>query len=330
MTTTTQTTELSLSHEETETVEPMELTMRLDSAPATNCFKPSQQTNTCPIDVTHSVGEYHTEASGKDDSRQLSKKRRGPDFRCPYFAANPETCQDAKCKSWHNPCIAAVTRHALRDSNKNDATGRQSRAIKSLSHRKLSAEDRWKHYYGIHGGTDAHGQSQPYWPKSAKGDKTSLQTGQHVPDAEFLSLSSKAELAAVLRRSTGTPLTDSRNHIHRNDCDTFAAASQSGCQSLDIRSSDDFSQALLELIARKEARDDAIDTAIEEKGAKKMAALRSEIAQEKLAEKSKNQNEFVAGLKKIIMHSQSGNMPFSATAGSYYQQVDKARSENGI
>jgi len=116
----------------------------------------------------HNASVYGMGDTVEDESRQQSKKRRGSNFRCPYYAANPETCQEAKCKSWHNPYIAAVTRHALRDSNKNDATGMQSKAIKSLSHRKLSAEDRWKRYYEIHGGVDAHEHSQPYWPQSSR------------------------------------------------------------------------------------------------------------------------------------------------------------------
>ncbi|KIW87571.1 uncharacterized protein Z519_11896 [Cladophialophora bantiana CBS 173.52] len=314
MTLTTET-EISLSHEGPATVEPTEPAAGFVSAFVTDALKFPKRMSADSIDAMRGASEYGMEGSGKDGNRQMSKRRRGPEFRCPYFAANPETCQDAKCQSWHNPCIAAVTRHALRDSNKNDATGSQSRAIKSLSHRKLSAEDRWKHYYEIHGGVDAYEQRQPYWQQPVKGDRPNLQTGQPAPSAGFSFLSRKAEHVTVPLHPRNPPLPD----FDREECN-----------SIDIQSMDDLSQTLLELIARKEARDEAIDTEIKEREAKKIAELRSEIAQEKLAEKSKNQSDFVAGLKKIIMHSHSMNLPLSVPAGSSYEQPDKAQPEEGI
>jgi hypothetical protein len=100
-------------------------------------------------------------------------------------------------------------------------------------------------------------------------------------------------------------LTDSRKLIRCDDFNTVGADGQSECNSLDIQSLDDLSQALLELIARKEAQDDAIDIATEEKEAKKIAALRSEIAPEKLAEKSRNQSELWSGSRRSsCTHSQ--------------------------
>ncbi|EXJ74680.1 uncharacterized protein A1O5_01373 [Cladophialophora psammophila CBS 110553] len=314
MTMTTET-EISLSHEGPAAEEPTQPAARFVSASVTDALKSPKRMSADSIDAVQGAREHGMEDSGKDDNRQMSKKRRGLEFRCPYFAANPETCQDAKCQSWHNPCIAAVTRHALRDSNKNDATGSQSRAIKSLSHRKLSAEDRWKHYYEIHGGVDAYEQSRPYRPQPAKGNEPSLQTGQPAPSTGFSFLSRNAEHVTVPQHPRNSPSAD----FDREECNR-----------IDIQGIDDLSQMLLKLIARKEARDEAIDTEIKEREAKKIAALRNEIAQEKLAEKSKNQSDFVAGLKKIIMQSRSINLPLSVPAGSRYEQADKARHEEGI
>ncbi|KAK7900475.1 hypothetical protein LTR67_002757 [Exophiala xenobiotica] len=89
-------------------------------------------------------------------------------FRCPRFAANPRACNDPKCRRWCGPTIAAVTRHAYRDTKGDQAKKQQ---IKKLSSKHLKSEERWRRYYQIFGGTDP--AACPYQAETHRRNPTS-------------------------------------------------------------------------------------------------------------------------------------------------------------
>jgi hypothetical protein len=89
-------------------------------------------------------------------------------FRCPKFAANPRACNDPKCRRWCGSTIAAVTRHAYRDTKGDQAKKQQ---IKKLSSKHLKSEERWRRYYQIFGGTDP--AACPYQAETHRRNPTS-------------------------------------------------------------------------------------------------------------------------------------------------------------
>ncbi|KAK5467337.1 hypothetical protein LTS15_000309 [Exophiala xenobiotica] len=95
-------------------------------------------------------------------------RERKEGFRCPRFAANPRACNDPKCRRWSGPTIAAVTRHAYRDTKGDQAKKQQ---IKKLSSKHLKSEERWRRYYQIFGGTDP--AACPYQAETHRRNPTS-------------------------------------------------------------------------------------------------------------------------------------------------------------
>ncbi|KIY01001.1 uncharacterized protein Z520_03667 [Fonsecaea multimorphosa CBS 102226] len=95
-----------------------------------------------------------------DENTASESKGRGPPFRCPMYAANPQRYGGTKCEHWHGRSIADVTRHSLKDAGEGSDKWKE---IKKLSSKKLTAEGRWRHYFLIfNDGTEADQMNHPY------------------------------------------------------------------------------------------------------------------------------------------------------------------------
>nr|KAK5442244.1 hypothetical protein LTR18_006097 [Exophiala xenobiotica] len=133
-------------------------------------------------------------------------------FRCPKFAANPRACDDPKCRRWCGSTIAAVTRHAYRDTKGDQAKKQQ---IKKLSSKHLKSEERWRRCYQIFGGTDP--AACPYQAETHRRNPTSPLL-ELLLNRISLSAMSPPIIQQILRHVRSQDVRDSearRRHLQR-------------------------------------------------------------------------------------------------------------------
>lgn len=146
------------------------LPLGIASAAATTGSNKTGSINPSSDGEVNSEDEHRAPDPNRVDKQPPDKRRRTLQYRCPKHAANPNAC-DPRCEDWHNADISAVTRHVLKDAQKDSS---EYIEIKKLSHQKLSPDERWKRYFRIfsRGVVDQEEMNQPYWIKWANTDPT--------------------------------------------------------------------------------------------------------------------------------------------------------------